>query len=527
MQTQRSSETPSEASTRQEKISTLAAELLAANLKIASMEKAEKLCQNAILELQDQAQSEKDRLQDDLTATKKKLSQAVDAARKCQVNSEQELKAKSDELRSLEARLAQAQLSGEQALTDRQANSNTIQGEMKRVEQSLQDSLDEIKALKQMQDQTQVAKESAQADIIKMARQLEDSLAGRDKEIAEMKMEIEVHKLQSSMNVFYAILNPQKLVDVPKLALTFLGDSENLNSEMRKVYDGLDLSSNVDALLKRMDAIQSQTLKDKTIKIDSVHNSLKQVELELEFAQNLAKDAEREIKTRETKISGLEQELKSTKDSLTNSKKKLRHVEESCEKALEESGAILQQTNESLEKANLARKELEDGLQSMSKELTECNAVQATLEEQVKTLESTVVTQQEALEHKTTELKVVADDLRSAEHMLKKSQDEGNAFKESQHQLQSEKDRLQGDFTSSKEKLSQAVDDARKRQVNSEQELKAKSDELQSLEARLAQAQLSGEQAQKGKESLEKETIDLREALLVKVNLLQSLLDIF
>jgi hypothetical protein len=69
--------------------------------------------------------------------------------------------------------------------------------------------------------------------------------------IAELQSEIEIWKLEASMNLFYAIIKPEKLVDVPKLARTFVNqDDKKLSSEMRKNYNGLDLSSNLETLLK-------------------------------------------------------------------------------------------------------------------------------------------------------------------------------------------------------------------------------------------------------------------------------------
>jgi septal ring factor EnvC (AmiA/AmiB activator) len=68
--------------------------------------------------------------------------------------------------------------------------------------------------------------------------------------IAELQSEVELHKLEASMNLFYAMMNPDKLVHVPKLARKFAKRDEMLNTELQKNYNGLDLSSNLQTLLK-------------------------------------------------------------------------------------------------------------------------------------------------------------------------------------------------------------------------------------------------------------------------------------
>jgi hypothetical protein len=62
--------------------------------------------------------------------------------------------------------------------------------------------------------------------------------------------EIEVQKLEASMNLFYAMMNPDKLALVPKLARKFAKQDKMLNAELQKNYNGLDLSSNLATLLK-------------------------------------------------------------------------------------------------------------------------------------------------------------------------------------------------------------------------------------------------------------------------------------
>ena len=68
--------------------------------------------------------------------------------------------------------------------------------------------------------------------------------------IAELQSEIEVHKLEASMNLFYAMMNPDKLALVPKLARKFAKQDKMLSAELQKNYNGLDLSSNLETLLK-------------------------------------------------------------------------------------------------------------------------------------------------------------------------------------------------------------------------------------------------------------------------------------
>jgi hypothetical protein len=82
-------------------------------------------------------------------------------------------------------------------------------------------------------------------------KRLEKTEMGLQGKLAELQSEIEIWKLEASMNLFYAIMKPEKLVDVPKLARTFVNkDDKKLSSEMRKIYNGLDLSSNLETLLK-------------------------------------------------------------------------------------------------------------------------------------------------------------------------------------------------------------------------------------------------------------------------------------
>ena len=68
--------------------------------------------------------------------------------------------------------------------------------------------------------------------------------------IAELQSEIELHKLEASMNLFYAMMNPDKLALVPKLARKFAKQDKMLSAELQKNYNGLDLSSNLETLLK-------------------------------------------------------------------------------------------------------------------------------------------------------------------------------------------------------------------------------------------------------------------------------------
>jgi exonuclease VII large subunit len=68
--------------------------------------------------------------------------------------------------------------------------------------------------------------------------------------IAELQSEIEVQKLEASMNLFYAMMNPDKLALVPKLARKFAKQDKMLSAELQKNYNGLDLSSNLETLLK-------------------------------------------------------------------------------------------------------------------------------------------------------------------------------------------------------------------------------------------------------------------------------------
>ena len=53
---------------------------------------------------------------------------------------------------------------------------------------------------------------------------------------------------QSRLYLFYALLNPGKLSEVPALVSHFFDDQDKLNSKMRQTYDGLDLSSSLETL---------------------------------------------------------------------------------------------------------------------------------------------------------------------------------------------------------------------------------------------------------------------------------------
>jgi hypothetical protein len=50
--------------------------------------------------------------------------------------------------------------------------------------------------------------------------------------------------------IIYAKIRPEKLADLPKLARNFVKDDKKFNSELQKNYNGLDLSSNLETLLK-------------------------------------------------------------------------------------------------------------------------------------------------------------------------------------------------------------------------------------------------------------------------------------
>jgi chromosome segregation ATPase len=103
-----------------------------------------------------------------------------------------------------------------------------------------------------------------------------------------------MRKLEASMNLFYALMRPEKLVDVPKLARNFAKDEKKLNSELQKSYNGLDLSSNLETLLKG--AKWEKELADLRERLD-------RMKIELREALKIVKVLEARIENEEEAVS--------------------------------------------------------------------------------------------------------------------------------------------------------------------------------------------------------------------------------
>jgi len=128
--------------------------------------------------------------------------------------------------------------------------------------------------------------------------------------IAELQSEIELHKLEASMNLFYAMMNPDKLVHVPKLARKFAKQDQMLNTELRKNYNGLDLSSNLETLLKEAKVEKElaglkEQLTDERKKREQCEESLHSKSMELQQVWSL-------LNTIEARASSVKDPLRST-----------------------------------------------------------------------------------------------------------------------------------------------------------------------------------------------------------------------
>jgi hypothetical protein len=200
-------------------------------------------------------------------------------------------------------------------------------------------------------------------------------------QIAELQSEIEMRKLEASMNLFYAMLNPEKLVDVPKLARNFAKDEKKLNSELQKNYNGLDLSSNLETLLKdakwekELADLKEQLTKEREkraqceeslqAKIDElagVRESLKAFEAESERA---LKDVSAQLNERASAASELKQGLELLNQVVETLSKSL----ETARTSNDETAKKLQASLEELAVAQKALQQAEADKLKLSQEL--------------------------------------------------------------------------------------------------------------------------------------------------------------
>jgi len=164
-----------------------------------------------------------------------------------QAQCEGALKINIAELARVQKMLDQAEMDRERARNESTTTLEALETSKKMMDMELDKKYAAVEALNKALETSRQSHESAQRDFQARIAELETRLAStsRDKKVAELQSEIEVRKLEASMNLFYAIVNPEKLVDVSKLARNFAKDEKKLNSDLQKNYNGLDLSSNL------------------------------------------------------------------------------------------------------------------------------------------------------------------------------------------------------------------------------------------------------------------------------------------
>ena len=168
--------------------------------------------------------------------------------------------------------------------------------------------------------------------------------------IAELQSEIELHKLEASMNLFYAMMNPDKLVHVPKLARKFAKQDQMLNTELQKNYNGLDLSSNLQTLLKeakvekelaglkdRLSA-QAQEQERAQAQIANLEKTLAESKSKLEGLQHSFQALER-------RYAALQQQLTAAQVHCTHARRSAHSMHNPCSDGTDDTNAFAGRSN--------------------------------------------------------------------------------------------------------------------------------------------------------------------------------------
>ena len=168
--------------------------------------------------------------------------------------------------------------------------------------------------------------------------------------IAELQSEIELHKLEASMNLFYAMMNPDKLALVPKLARKFAKQDKMLSAELQKNYNGLDLSSNLETLLKeakvekelaglrdRLSA-QAQEQERAQAQIANLEKTLAESKSKLEGLQHSFQALER-------RYAALQQQLTAAQVHCTHARRSAHSMHNPCSDGTDDTNAFAGRSN--------------------------------------------------------------------------------------------------------------------------------------------------------------------------------------
>ena len=139
------------------------------------------------------------------------------------------------------------------------------------------------------------------------------------------------------MNLFYAMMNPDKLALVPKLARKFAKQDKMLSAELQKNYNGLDLSSNLETLLKEAKVEKElaglmEQLTEERKKRAQLEESLLAKSMERVDGERLCYD----LYQSNTKVETLQQALKTSMDRLEQVENELRAANQAIDLSRQE-----------------------------------------------------------------------------------------------------------------------------------------------------------------------------------------------
>ncbi len=147
------------------------------------------------------------------------------------------------------------------------------------------------------------------------------------------------------MNLFYAMMNPDKLVHVPKLARKFAKQDKMLNTELQKNYNGLDLSSNLETLLKEAKVEKELAgLKDRlSAQAQEQERAQAQIaNLEKILAESKSKleDLQHSFQALEQRCAALQQQLTAAQVHCTHARRSAHSMHKPCSDGTDDTNAF-------------------------------------------------------------------------------------------------------------------------------------------------------------------------------------------
>jgi chromosome segregation ATPase len=395
---------------------------------LIAVEKQLQASENEVVFLRHKLQESTGKFAAELSAKDARQAEVEGRQAKC----EGELNDKIEELARVQKMLIQAEMDTERerkesaTLEEQRTKVSMLSTALETSKRELDMKNAAVETLNKALETSRQSHDSAQRSLQSRIAELETILAStsRDKHVQELHSEIEMRKLEASMNLFYAMLNPEKLVDVPKLARNFAKDEKKLNSELQKSYNGLDLSSNLGALMKgakwekELADLREQLTKEKEkraqseeslqAKIDElagVRESLKAFEAESERA---LKNYIALLQVEKDKLVMAEDDLKQSRDveqAMIKSQQQTEEVKKSLERLLESSQEQISKLEEKVQHSEKIMKALQINAQELNQQLI-C-------------VEENVKREEEKLQSKVEELAGVRQELVKTDQALK------------------------------------------------------------------------------------------------------------